>query len=177
MLAFQPDLREEDIRCDSHLGREVQCVVDQRFCPFSEPRQCLWLNLTNPKSVGSAAWRIEQAAPGPGQKPDIVVRAEFEIPEQNVAFRSSVRRNDDKSLPASHMVEIAFTPDSPHGAISNIPGILMNYDGRTPGMPLNGVAVKVMPNSFLMGLSSVDDATQYRVSQRAALVRHPGDLR
>jgi hypothetical protein len=115
-------------------------------------------NLTNPKAVGSAAWRIEQAAPGPGQKPDIIVRAEIVIPEQNVAFRLSVRRNDDKSLPASHMVEIAFTlpPDSPHGGISNIPGILMNYGGTTPGMPLGAVPVEVMPNSFLIALSSVD---------------------
>jgi hypothetical protein len=120
-------------------------------------------NLSNPKSVGSAAWRIEQAAPGPGQKPDIVVRAEIEIPEQNISFRLSVRRNADKSLPASHMVEIAFRPDSPHGGISNIPGILMNYDGMTPGMPLGGVTVKAMPNSFLIGLSSVDADMQRNI--------------
>jgi hypothetical protein len=122
-------------------------------------------NLTNPKSVGSAAWRIEEAAPGPGRKPDIVVRAEIEIPEQSVAVRLSVRRNDDKSLPASHMVEIAFTlpPNSPHGGISNIPGILMTYDGMTPGVPLNGVAAKVAANSFLIGLSSVDVNVQRNI--------------
>jgi len=115
---------------------------------------------TNPNGrlVGSAAWRIEQVAPGPGQKPDIVVRAEIEIPEQKVSVRLSLRRNDDKQLPASHAVEIVFTlpPDFPHGGISNIPGILMKQGATTRGVPLSGVAVKVTANFFLIGLSSVD---------------------
>jgi hypothetical protein len=120
----------------------------------------LYEDQTNPNGrlVGSAAWRIEQVAPGPGQKPDIVVRAEIEIPEQKVLVRLSLRRNDDKQLPASHAVEIVFTlpPDFPHGGISNIPGILMKQGATTRGVPLSGVAVKVTANFFLIGLSSVD---------------------
>jgi len=120
----------------------------------------LYEDQTNPNGrlVGSAAWRIEQVAPGPGQKPDIVVRAEIEIPEQKVSVRLSLRRNDDKQLPASHAVEIVFTlpPDFPHGGISNIPGILMKQGATTRGVPLSGVAVKVTANFFLIGLSSVD---------------------
>jgi len=58
--------------------------------------------------VGSAVWRTERVAPGPGQKPDIVVRAEIEIPERNVQMRLSLQRNDDKQLPASHALEIVF---------------------------------------------------------------------
>jgi hypothetical protein len=107
--------------------------------------------------VGSAVWRTERAAPGPGQQPDVVVRAEIEIPEQKVQMRMSLRRNDDKQLPASHKVEIVFTlsPDFLHGAVSNIPGILMKEGETTRGVPLNGVAVKVATNFFLIGLSSL----------------------
>jgi hypothetical protein len=108
--------------------------------------------------VGSAVWRTEPVAPAPGQKPDVVVRAQIEIPEQKVQVRLSLRRNDDKQLPASHKVEIVFTlsPDFLHGGISNIPGILMKDGETTRGVPLNGVAVKVTTNFFLIGLSPVD---------------------
>jgi hypothetical protein len=123
---------------------------------------------TNPNGtqfIGSAAWRTERVAPGPGQKPDVVVRAEIEIPEQKVSMRLSLRRNDDKQLPASHTVEIVFTlpPDFSHGGISNIPGILMKQGETTRGVPLNGVAVKVTTNFFLIGLSSVDVDMQRNV--------------
>jgi len=123
---------------------------------------------TNPNGtqfIGSAVWRTERVAPGPGQKPDVVVRAEVEIPEQKVSVRLSLRRNDDKQLPASHTVEIVFTlpSDFSHGGISNIPGILMKQGETTRGVPLNGVAVKVTTNFFLIGLSSVDVDMQRNV--------------
>src|SRR5258706_3969459 len=123
---------------------------------------------TNPNGtqfIGSAVWRTERSAPGPGQKPDVVVRAEVEIPEQKVSVRLSLRRNDDKQLPASHTVEIVFTlpPDFSHGGISSIPGILMKQGETTRGVPLNGVAVKVTTNFFLIGLSSVDVDMQRNV--------------
>jgi hypothetical protein len=62
------------------------------------------------------------------------------------------------TLPASHKIEIVFTlpPDFPHGGIANVPGILMKPGETTRGVPLGGIAVKVMANSFLIGLSSVD---------------------
>ena len=123
---------------------------------------------TNPNGtqfVGTAVWRIERVAPGPGQKPDVVVRAEIEIPEQKASVRLSLRRNDDKQLPASHTVEIVFTlpPDFPHGGIANIPGILMKQGETTRGVPLNAVAVKVTANFFLIGLSSVDVEMQRNI--------------
>jgi hypothetical protein len=115
--------------------------------------------------VGSSVWRTERVAPGPGQQPDVVVRAEIEIPEQKVQVRMSLRRNDDTQLPASHTVEIVFTlpPDFVHGGIANIPGILMKQGETTRGVPLNGVAVKVTTNFFLIGLSSVDADMQRNV--------------
>jgi hypothetical protein len=72
--------------------------------------------------------------------------------------RLSVRRNDDRQLPASHTVEILFTlpPDFTHTGIDKIPGIMMKQGETTRGVALNGVAVKVTNNYFLVGLSSVD---------------------
>jgi clan AA aspartic protease (TIGR02281 family) len=122
-------------------------------------------NPSGTQFVGSAVWRTERLAPGPGQQPDVVVRAEIEIPEQKVSVRWSLRRNDDKQMPASHTVEIVFTlpPEFPHGGISTIPGVLMKQGQTTRGIPLNGAAVKVTTNYFLIGLSLVDADMQRNV--------------
>jgi hypothetical protein len=106
--------------------------------------------------VGSAVWRTEVVPRGPG-RPDIAARADIEIPAQNISIRWLLRRNDDRQLPASHRIEIVFTlpPDFSHGGISNVPGILMKPGETTRGVPLSGIAVKVMTNSFVIGLSSV----------------------
>ncbi len=108
--------------------------------------------------VGSAVWRTESVPPAPGQPPDLAIRADIEIPEQKMSMRWSLRRNDDKALPASHTVEVMFTlpPNFAHGGITNIPGVLMKQSEDTRGVALAGLAVKVTNNFFLIGLSSAD---------------------
>jgi hypothetical protein len=115
--------------------------------------------------VGSAVWRTEVVPPGPGQRPNIAARADIEIPEQKISAHWSLRRNDNKALPASHTVQVMFTlpPDFPHGGITNIPGVLMKQSESTPGVPLAGLAVKVTTNFFLIGLSSVDADMQRNI--------------
>jgi hypothetical protein len=148
-------------RVPSAPGASEDSVSAQKVVLYEEDQ-------TNPNRmqfVGSALWRTERVAPGPGQKPDVVVRADIEIPERKVQVRLSLRRTDDKQLPASHMVEIVFTvpPDFPHGGISNIPGMLMKQGETTRGVPLNGVAVKAKANFFMVGLSSVDGDMQRNI--------------
>jgi hypothetical protein len=108
--------------------------------------------------VGSAIWRTETVSPGPGQPPELAIRADVEVPERKLAMTWSLRRNTDKGLPASHTVEIMFKlpSDFPSGGISNVPGMLMKQAEQTRGVPLSGLAVKVTNGFFLIGLSSVD---------------------
>jgi hypothetical protein len=115
--------------------------------------------------VGTAAWRTETVSPGPGQPPDIVIRANIEIPDRQMKVAWSLRRNTDKSLPASHTVDLMFTlpPDFPHGGIANIPGLLMKQAEQTRGVPLAGQSVKVTTGYFLIGLSSVESDLQRNV--------------
>jgi hypothetical protein len=115
--------------------------------------------------VGSAVWHTDQVAPAPGKPPEVTVRADIEIPEQRLGLRWSLRRNDDKALPASHTVEIMFSvpADFLHGSISNIPGVLMKQGESTRGVPLAGLAVKVTNNFFLIGLSSVEADMQRNI--------------
>ncbi|EJW10205.1 hypothetical protein A33M_0375 [Rhodovulum sp. PH10] len=112
--------------------------------------------------VGTAVWRTETIVAAPGQTPDLVVRADIAIPERNTAVKFSLRRNTDKSLPASHTIEIMFTlpPENANGGIQNIPGVLMKQAEQTRGVPLAGLAVKVTDGFFLIGLSSTDTDMQ-----------------
>jgi hypothetical protein len=110
------------------------------------------------RAVGTAVWRLESIPPAAGKPPDLAIRADIEIPDQKISARWSLRRNDDKTLPASHTVEVMFTlpPDFPHKGITSIPGVLMKQSESTRGVPLAGLAVKVTNNFFLIGLSSVE---------------------
>jgi hypothetical protein len=116
--------------------------------------------------VGSAIWRTETVTPGPGQPPELAIRADVEVPERKLAMTWSLRRNTDKSLPASHTVEIVFKlpADFPAGGISNVPGILMKQAEQTRGVPLAGLAVKVTNGFFLIGLTNVDTDKERNMS-------------
>jgi hypothetical protein len=108
--------------------------------------------------VGSVIWKTETVSPGPGQPPELAIRADLEIPDRRMTMTMSVRRNTDKALPASHTIEIMFNlpSDFPFGGISNVPGILMKQAEQTRGAPLAGLAVKVTSGFFLVGLSSTE---------------------
>ena len=106
--------------------------------------------------VGSAIWRTEMVTVVPGQPPQLVIRADIEVPERKLAMTFSFRRNTDKGLPATHTVEINFKlpADFPFGGVSNVPGMLMKQAESTRGVPLAGLAVKITPGFYLIGLSN-----------------------
>src|SRR3954453_1294531 len=108
--------------------------------------------------VGSVIWRTEQVKAATGQKPDLSVRADIEIPDRKFKMTMSFRRNTDTSLPASHTAELTFTlpPDFAGAGVGNVPGILMKSNEQARATPLAGLAVKVTDGFFLVGLSNVD---------------------
>ena len=108
--------------------------------------------------VGSVIWRTEQIKASAGQKADIAVRADIEIPDRKFKMTMSFRRNTDTSLPASHTAELTFIlpPDFNGGGVGNVPGILMKSNEQARGTPLSALAVKVTDGFFLVGLSNVD---------------------
>src|SRR6266404_5215073 len=108
--------------------------------------------------VGSVIWRTEQIKASAGQKADIAVRADVDIPDRKFKMTMSFRRNTDTSLPASHTAELTFIlpPDFSGGGVGNVPGILMKSNEQARGTPLAGLAVKVTDGFFLVGLSNVE---------------------
>lgn len=106
---------------------------------------------------GTVTWKTETVNGGPGQPPDIGIRADIQIPERKIGVSFTLRRNLDQTLPASHTIEISFNlpPDFPYGGISNVPGVRVKQTEQAQGAPLAGLSVRVSPTYFLVGLSAV----------------------
>jgi hypothetical protein len=111
-------------------------------------------NAMGQRHRGSVIWRINriQAA---GQPDELVIHADIKIPEVKMTITMDIRRNTDKSLPASHVVEMTFaTPRAAGGQVISSPGIMMKFAENARGTPLSAVSVKVTEGSFLVGLSN-----------------------
>ena len=115
--------------------------------------------------IGTAVWRTETKPATAGRPPELAVRADIEIPDRKMSVTWSLRRNTDQSLPASHTIEIVFNMpnDAASGGVQNVPGVLMKQAEQTRGVPLAGLAVKVTPGFFLIGLSALEADTQRNI--------------
>jgi hypothetical protein len=107
------------------------------------------------KYDGSVLWRTVPIKTE-GQPEEFAVTADIEIPERKLRMTMTLRRNTDKSLPASHVVELRFalSPDFVGGGIGNVPGLLLKTSAQARGTPLAALAVKVTDGFFMVGLSN-----------------------
>jgi hypothetical protein len=117
-------------------------------------------DLSDPKGqqyAGSVRWRPDRIQ-GVGLPDENAVHADIEIPARNLTVKLSIKRNTDKSLPASHVIELTFVapPDFAGGEIASVPGVLTKSDERARGVPLAGVSARIAKGYFLIGLSNVD---------------------
>ncbi|MET4374800.1 hypothetical protein ABIA99_007532 [Bradyrhizobium sp. LB12.1] len=159
--------RLDEIRSSKKKPAEVAAVgPEKQVDPRSGPgklRQRAILYDEDPSDrkgkqyLGSVVWRTESIKPSKGQKADIAVRADIEIPDRKFKMSMSFRHNTDPTLPASHTVEVTFIlpVDFIGGGIGNVPGILMKSNEQARGTPIAGLAVKVSEGFFQVGLSNV----------------------
>ncbi|QIB33330.1 hypothetical protein [Ancylobacter pratisalsi] len=112
--------------------------------------------------VGNVVWETETFSPGQGMASDIGIRGTITIPDRNIKAVLRVRRNQDASIPASHIIEVQFDlpPDFDLGPVANVPGIRSKAVESASGAPLTGISVKVAPGYFLIGLSSLPQERQ-----------------
>ena len=112
--------------------------------------------------VGSVIWRTEMVSAALGVAPELAVRADIEIPERRMTMTWSIRRNTDKTLPASHTIEMTFNlpADFSGGSIANVAAIVMKQSEEERGNKLVTRVAKVTNGFFLIGLSAVDADVQ-----------------
>jgi hypothetical protein len=103
---------------------------------------------------GSVVWRIIRTKAA-GQPDEPVIHADVEIPDMKMTMTMDFKHNTDKSLPASHVVEMTFAlpQDVAGGEVLNAPGIMMKFTEQARGLPFAALSVKVSKGSFLVGLS------------------------
>jgi hypothetical protein len=87
-------------------------------------------------------------------QPTLVATAN--IPARNLNVELLIRKNNDPTLPASHLMEINFglTESFVGGSIAGLPGVLLKNEELVQGTPLVGASARVVANSFLFALSA-----------------------
>jgi len=109
---------------------------------------------------GTVVWSVVQDSPGEGEPEEPAIRADVTVPDNGISLRMTIRRNTDKSLPASHLVEMIFTvPENfPGGAIDNVQRVTFKDTEQAAGSPLIAVPAKIADNIFIVALNDARTA-------------------
>ncbi|WP_420961276.1 transcriptional regulator [Brucella sp. IR073] len=109
---------------------------------------------------GSVVWSEVQDSPGDGEPAEPAIRADVTIPENNIKLRMTIRRNTDKSLPASHLIEMIFSvpQNFPGGAIDNVQRVTFKDTEQSAGSPLIAIPNKIADNLFIVALNDARTA-------------------
>lgn len=104
---------------------------------------------------GAVVWSEVQDSPGLDQPPEAAIRGEITIPDKGIKVKLTIKRNVDKSLPASHIIEMLFTTpaDFAGGAIENVQRVALKDTEQAPGSPLIGVPASFGDGFFLVALT------------------------
>ena len=104
---------------------------------------------------GAVVWSEVQDSPGLDQPPEAAIRGEITIPDKGMKVKLTIKRNVDKSLPASHIIEMLFTtpPEFAGGAIENVQRVALKDTEQAPGSPLIGVPASFGDGFFLVALT------------------------
>ncbi|WP_114389747.1 hypothetical protein [Notoacmeibacter marinus] len=111
---------------------------------------------------GSVVWSKVQEQPGPDMEVEPALRADLYIPDTGTSMRMTMRRNGDRSLPASHVIEVIFEPTTqePGRSVRNILRMMFKESEAAPGNPLNAFPAEIGSNFFLMMLDEGQQARQ-----------------
>lgn len=112
--------------------------------------------------TGAVVWSEVQQSPGDDLPPEPAIRAEVTIPQNGLKLRLTIQRNADKSLPASHLVELVFTvPDGFRGgSIDNVQRVAFKETEQVAGSPLVAIPAKIADNFFIVALNDAATAVQ-----------------
>jgi len=111
---------------------------------------------------GDVVWSVVNESPTEGQPPEPAIRAEAEIPDENLKMTMTIRRNADPTLPASHVIELLFTtPENfAGGKVANVQRLALKPSEQARGEPLIGVAGKISDGFFIIALNNLEQAMQ-----------------
>jgi hypothetical protein len=108
------------------------------------------------QEAGTVVWSLVRQSRGDGARPEPVIRGEAVFPGGGMALSMTITRNADRTIPASHIIEMIFTtPDNfDGGGIDDLLGIAFKQSELAAGDQLLGVPVKIEDGCFLVALNA-----------------------
>ena len=91
----------------------------------------------------------------PANGPSVV--ANLDVPDRGLKMRLTIHKNTDKTLPASHLIEVVVdtTAAFPGKSITSIPRLVLKPSEDARGQPLIGATAKVADGFFWIALSAL----------------------
>ena len=111
---------------------------------------------------GTVIWNIVRESPGDDQPPEPAIEAQISVPETGLSAIMTIKRNADKSLPASHLIEIVFAlSDNFDGSgIGAIQNFAMKQTEEATGDSLIAVPAKITDSFFMIALNDYVEAVE-----------------
>ncbi len=131
------------------------------------------LGQTSPTAIeGTVAWSTAEESPGGDAKPEPVVRAQINVPSKGLTALITFRRNIDKSLPASHIIELVFSlPENfEGGGIESVQRVAMKRTEQDRGDALIAVPAKITDDFHMIALNDFPEA----IAKNTELLRTRG---
>ena len=106
--------------------------------------------------VGTVVWSSLTKNSGAGSIS--IMHADVSVPDALLKFGFNLQKNDDASFPASHMIDVKFSPDStsPITAVKEVRLPEMRQEDAAVGEALRGGVVPITASAYLIGLSRID---------------------
>ncbi|MGV1755729.1 hypothetical protein ACQZ6F_10570 [Rhizobium sp. A22-96] len=118
------------------------------------------LGQTSPTAFqGTVSWSVQEGKGADG-RPEPSVQGLISVPERGLTATITVSRNGDPSLPASHLIELAFQvpPNFEGGAIDNVQRVALKATEQDRGDALIAVPAKVTDDVYMVALNDFPDA-------------------
>ncbi|MGG6897461.1 hypothetical protein [Rhizobium sp. BR 315] len=118
------------------------------------------LGQTSPSAFqGTVSWSLQQGKGADG-RPEPSVQGLITVPDRGLAATITVSRNADPSLPASHLIELAFQVPANFegGAIDNVQRVALKATEQDRGDALIAVPAKVTDDVYMVALNDFPDA-------------------
>ncbi|OCI91299.1 hypothetical protein A6U86_21865 [Rhizobium sp. AC27/96] len=138
--------------------------VTQQTAPVTDGQKVFLyeerLGQTSPTAFqGTVSWSIQEGKAADG-RPEPSVQGLISVPERGLTATITVSRNGDPSLPASHLIELAFQvpPNFEGGAIDNVQRVALKATEQDRGDALIAVPAKVTDDVYMVALNDFPDA-------------------
>ena len=108
---------------------------------------------------GTVTWELKQENNGTAVS-EPVIEGVMNVPDAGLSGVVTFRRNDDSSLPASHLIDISFTlgDNFQGGAVDNVQRMSLKNTEASRGDPLIAVSAKITDDLYMLALNDFDQA-------------------